>query len=201
MTQSWEEATKWEAEWHGNCVNSLGEEYKQIAYARRMGLKPFHNGKSPFNFNLNGASVLDIGGGPYSLLLKCENRGTCVVADPCDYPSWVNQRYIMAGITLAKVKGEDLDKVSPGHPFDEVWIYNCLQHTEDPEKIVQNARKLGKIVRLFEWIETGVADGHLHNLTEEKLNAWLGGTGKVERINENTAVGLCYFGIFIGRKE
>jgi len=195
MTQTWAEATKWEADWHGNCVNSLGEEYKQMAYARRMGLKAFHNGKSPFNFNLNGATVLDIGGGPYSLLLKCENVGRGVVADPCDYPEWVNMRYESAFITRLKVKGEDLDT---SLKFDEVWLYNCLQHTEDPELIVQNARKIGKIVRLFEWIDTGVADGHLHDLTEENLNKWLGGIGKVERMNENTAVGKCYYGIFVG---
>jgi len=195
MTQTWEEATKWEADWHGNCVNSLGEEYKQIAYAKRMGLKPFHNGKSPFNFNLGGVSVLDIGGGPYSLLLKCENISHATIVDPCHYPEWVNARYEAAGLIRYKARGEDL----PHHlKFDEVWIYNCLQHTEDPEKIVHNARKIGKIIRLFEWIETGVADGHLHNLTEAKLNAWLGGIGKVDRINENTAVGLCYYGIFLG---
>lgn len=198
--QTWEEATKWEADWHGNCVNSLGEEYKQIAYAKRMGLKPFHNGKSPFNFNLNGASVLDIGGGPYSLLLKCENVGNATVVDPCDYPSWVNARYDAAKIERLKIKGEDLTAFM--HlKYDEVWLYNCLQHTEDPERIIANARKIGKIIRIFEWIETGVAAGHLHNLTEANLNAWLGGIGKTEKINENTAVGLCYYGIFLGRAE
>lgn len=194
--QTWEEATKWEADWHGNCVNSLGEEYKQMAYARRMGLRAFHNGKSPFNFNLEGKSVMDIGGGPYSLLLKCENLSHATIVDPCDYPAWVNMRYEAAGITRMKMKAEDLVAFPP--EFDEVWIYNCLQHTEDPELIVANARKIGKIVRLFEWIDTGVADGHLHDLTEEKLNSWLGGVGKVERMNENTAVGKCYYGIFLG---
>jgi len=200
MTQTWEEATKWEAEWHGNCVNSLGEEYKQMAYARRMGLKAFHNGKSPFNFNLNGASVLDIGGGPYSLLLKCENFGVGTVVDPGDYPQWVAMRYGAAGINNLRIKAEELDTTIR---YDEVWLYNCLQHTENPELIIQNARKIGRIIRLFEWIETGVADGHLHNLTEANLNAWLGGIGKVENINEaeGTCRGLCYYGIFLGRKE
>ena len=196
--QTWAEATKWEADWHGNCVNSLGEEYKQMAYAKRMGLKAFHNGKSPFNFNLEGASVLDIGGGPYSLLLKCENAGISMVVDPCHYPQWVSMRYGSAGIHNLQIKAEDLDTTIR---YDEVWIYNCLQHTEDPEKIVKNARAIGKIIRLFEWIETGVADGHLHNLTEAKLNEWLGGTGKIENMNENTARGLCYYGIFIGRAK
>ena len=108
--KNWEEATKWEAKWHGDCISaSFGEEFKQLAYAKRMGLKTFHDGRSPFVFNLQGRSVLDIGGGSCSLLLKCLNRGVSVVVDPCDYPEWVNQRYIAAGITLAKIKAEDLD--------------------------------------------------------------------------------------------
>jgi len=196
--QTWKEASEWERKWHGDCANSLGEEYKQIAYAKRMGLKAFHDGRSPFNFDLHGATVMDIGGGPYSLLLKTTNSPRRVVVDPCQYPDWVDFRYAASEIDWLRMRGEDLDQLDR---FDEVWIYNCLQHTEDPERIIRNARAIGKLVRLFEWIETGVADGHLHNLTEEKLNSWLGGIGKVEKINENTAVGLCYYGIFVGRQS
>jgi len=69
----WQQAQEWEFGWWGNCVNTYGEETKQLLYAARMGLTAFHDGKSPFNFDLGGASVLDIGGGPSSLLLKCTN--------------------------------------------------------------------------------------------------------------------------------
>lgn len=190
----WEEATKWESGWWGNCCNTFGEEFKQFAYAVKMGLKTFHNGKSPYNFDLAGKSVLDIGGGPVSMLLKCVNvKGT--VADPCDYPEWTVQRYKVAGIEYIKVKGEDL---SLDKKYDEVWLYNVLQHTDDPALILKNARAVSKIIRIFEWAETGIADGHIHNLTKAKLDKWLGGEGKVEEINQNTARGLCYFGIFKG---
>lgn len=196
MTTTWTEDQEWERQWWSDCTRTLGEEWKQIAYAKRMGLASFHDGKSPFNFDLKGASVLDIGGGPCSILLKCVNvRG--VVADPCKYPDWVNARYEAAGLVRYKIKGEDL----PDHlRFDEIWLYNCLQHTEDPEKIIANARKIGKIVRLFEWIETGTAPGHPHNLTEAWLNEQLGGEGKVEEVNENTAVGKAFFGVFKGER-
>src|ERR1035438_2170242 len=190
----WGEATVWEKNWWGNCCNTFGEEFKQLAYADKMGLKSYHNGKSPFNFNLQGKTVLDIGGGPCSLLLKCINvSGT--VADPCDYPQWTIDRYNTAGIASIKIKGEDLSSTAT---YDEVWLYNVLQHTDDPSLILKNARAISKLIRIFEWVNTGVSDGHLHDLTKENLDLWLGGEGQVGYIEQNTAVGKCYFGIFLG---
>lgn len=201
MTTNWLEDQIWESSWWGSCVNTLGEEIKQLAYAKRMGLVSFHNGKSPFNFDLGGASVIDIGGGPCSLLLKCVNRGRSYVVDPCEYPKWVRDRYDAAGVSVLPIQGEWIGEeatILQLHPFDEAWIYNVLQHVEDPGKVIANARRTGKIVRLFEWVDTGTAPGHPNNLTEAWLNEQLGGEGKVEEINDHTAVGKCYFGVFKG---
>ena len=193
MHPEWAKATEWERQWWAHCANTFGEEFKQLLYARKMGLKTFHDGKSPFNFDLEGKSVVDIGGGPCSLLLKCRNvRG--VVVDPCRYPAWVYGRYIEAGIKINSIPAEQLEIQG----IDEAWIYNCLQHTQDPKEICRRARQAAKIIRVFEWIDTGTSEGHLHNLTEALLNEWLGGEGKVERVNENTAAGLAYYGIFRG---
>ncbi len=195
MKNEWEEATHWESEWWGTCANTFGEEFKQLAYAEKMGMVPFHNTKSPFNFDLKGKSVLDIGGGPCSLLLKCTNFSEAVVADPCDYPEWTETRYICSGIAVIKAKGEELPLDAK---YDEVWIYNVLQHTDDPALILKNARTVSKLIKIFEWIDCGTSEGHPHELTEAKLNEWLGGEGKTDFINKNTAYGKCYFGIFKG---
>lgn len=199
--RTWADESAWEAAWWGACVNTYGEESKQLAYARRMGLTPFHDGKSPFNFDMNNAKVLDIGGGPCSLLLKCVNvRGT--VVDPCAYPEWVVARYAEAGIAYLRIKAEGASEWAVLRTgFDEVWVYNVLQHTEDPAKILANARALGKIVRIFEWVDTGTAPGHPHNLTEAWLNEHLGGEGKVAEINDHTAVGKAYWGVFKGDRH
>lgn len=189
----WTDDQKFEAEWWGSCCNTLGEEEKQLVYARKMGLKLFHNGKSPYNIDMQGKSVLDIGGGPVSLLLKCENVVGLVV-DPCKFPDWVIERYVEAKITFQTGKGEDIGL----EDFDEVWIYNVLQHVDDPEKVVANALRAGKIVRVFEWIDNGVSIGHPHNLTEDLLNKWLGGVGKVEGLDLTNLKGRAYFGIFKG---
>lgn len=190
----WGKAQEWELEWHGRCVNSYNEERKQLEYARRMGLKLKPNEYTSIRFDLEGKSVLDIGSGPYSLLLKCDNvRG--VVVDPLldKFPRWVVQRYAAANISFKAIPGEEVDITG----FDEVWIYNVLQHVKNPKKVIQNAKKAGKIVRIFEWIETSINIGHLYSLTKKELDIWLGGYGKTEYVKENGLNGKCYYGVFV----
>ena len=152
-------------------------------------------GKFPV-YDLKGASVLDIGGGSTSLLLKCINFRRAVVIDPCDYPKWIEERYKLTSIAYHKMKAEILPKLARHEIFDECWIYNVLQHCDVPRKIIQNARKASKLIRIFEWIETGTNEGHIHDLTEKDLNKWLKGEGKVEQLNESGCVGQAYYGIF-----
>lgn len=198
---NWNEATDWEASWWSNCRNTFGEEYKQLVYAKKMGLTFYHDGKSPFNINLKDKIILDIGGGPCSLLLKCDNSVKGTITDPCTYPNWIEERYKLSNIQYYKIKAENiLDYEDLVLTYDEIWIYNVLQHVENPQLIIENAKTLAPLIRIFEWLDIGVTPGHLHNLTEEKMNYWLNGYGKVEHINENYAVGKAYYGIFLGRK-
>lgn len=189
---NWQEAQEWEKSWHGNCVNALGEQNKQILYAEKMGLRKFHNGKSPYNFAVPGLSIVDIGSGPTSLLLLCHGFTEAVALDPIDFPRWVKDRYKAAGIEFRQQKAEDFDETG----FDEAWLYNVLQHTQDPQKIIQNAQRAANLIRVFEWINTPVNIGHIHTLTEQNLNNWLNGYGKVENIGQQECFGKAYYGIF-----
>lgn len=194
---SWQDEQHFESDWWGNCVNTYWEETKQLVYAKKMGLQALmKEGKYPV-FDLHNISVLDIGGGPVSLLLKCINFNGMVV-DPCDYPEWIVKRYNELNINYVKSKGENIDLFKSPMLFDEAWIYNVLQHVDDPQKIIENAIKVSKIIRIFEWVDNGVSPGHPHDLKESKLNEWLGGIGKVEQLNESGCRGKAYFGIFKG---
>lgn len=195
----WNDEQHFESDWWGNCVNTFWEETKQLVYAKRMGLKVYSKlGKFPL-IDLQGKSVLDIGGGPVSMLLKCENLKRGVVIDPCNYPKWIDERYKEAYIVYKRMKGEDIGKdIESIIIYDEVWIYNVLQHVDDPRLIIENAKKISKIIRIFEWIDNGVSPGHPHDLKENLLNEWLGGNGKVEQLNEQGCHGKSYYGIFRG---
>jgi hypothetical protein len=137
---------------------------------------------------------MDVGGGPVSLLLKTEGFNYGAIIDPLPVPKWVEARYNSHGIAYTWQKAED---IVTGRSFDEAWMYNCLQHTEDPVKIAQNIRKTAKVIRVFEWINTEITKGHPHSFTAEQLDKMFGGEGKVEMLNgEHGCYGRCWYGIF-----
>jgi hypothetical protein len=190
----WKEAQEWEAKWWSDCRNTIWEEVKQMNLAPYLGLQVVPNEYTNYRIPMKGETILDIGGGPSSILLKMENiKGT--VIDPCDYPQWVADRYKTAGIEYLKEKAEDLDT---SRRYDEVLIYNCLQHTEFPKKIIDNAKKVGKLIRLFEWVNTRVNEGHPHAFTPEQLEEWLGGKGKVTKLSGGGLYGTSFSGVFLG---
>ena len=190
---SWDEAQNDEADWWGDCVNTFQEESKQRDYATRMGLvEESVNGKWPV-YRLGGANVLDMGGGPTSLLLKCIERGAqCSVVDPCPYPEWVARRYEGAGIRYYEALAEDF-MFGPG-TYTEVWIYNVLQHVEDPEAIIRNAWRFARTIRLFEWIGTKKDAMHLSAPTPQELSTWLHGGGTAEYMPAFHAT--AWYGVF-----
>lgn len=190
---SWDDDQEFERGWWGDCTNTYTEEGKQTVYARRMKIPILAGeGKWPC-YDLGGKSVLDVGGGPVSMLLKGINRGEeCAVLDPCEYPHWVSARYMEAEITYYRQPAEEM--VQGG--WDEVWIYNVLQHTQNPEEIIRRAKLAAPRLRIFEWIDTPASPGHPHTLTRVKLNSWIGGLGNVEVLNESNCVGTSYYGVF-----
>jgi len=174
----------YEVAFWNDCTDTGGEERKHFVYALLMGI----------TFDLEGGSVIDIGGGPVSMLLKCRNRGDCVVADPLigEFPGWVRERYRENLIEPWRIRGEDVDVTG----FDEAWIYNVLQHVDDPEQVCANARRAADLVRIFEWIDIPAYDGHPHELTQGSLDEWLGGNGMTVTLAEDGCFGRAFYGVF-----
>lgn len=170
-----------------NCVNTFDEEQKHYVYGPRMGLPLYY-----YDFNVNGASVLDVGGGPVSMLLKCYQLRRGKVIDPlaADWPDWVKARYTCVNIEMEPCMGEDMNESG----WDEVWVYNCLQHVRDPELVLLNCKKAGKLVRIFEWISPAY-DGHAHSLTQGFFEKILG-SGSVAEFSERGCSGKAFFGAF-----
>jgi hypothetical protein len=186
-----------EVDWWGDCCLTWSEELKQQSYMRRMGVIQVGLGEQWPVYQSSARSILDVGGGPVSPLLKMARLQRGVVVDPGDYPEWTRQRYAHCGISVVKSRAEDYLHETPNH-FDEAWCMNVLQHTVEPSLIIEGMRKVADRVRIFEWVNTPPSLGHPHTLTEASLNEWLDGVGTVEQIAENGANGLCYYGIFDG---
>jgi 2-polyprenyl-3-methyl-5-hydroxy-6-metoxy-1,4-benzoquinol methylase len=192
MTWTPEEDQAFERDWWQDCANTFGEEAKQLTYANKMGLVVVQDGTGHWPvYDMEGKSILDLGGGPVSMLLKCRNFDRAMVVDPCEYPDWIEERYAAHGVSYARMNAEDFP--GAGDDFDEAWFYNVLQHTENAAGIVEVARKYAKRVRCFEWIDTERTLGHPTVLTERDLNEWLDTRGNIEFLEgENGCYGMCY---------
>jgi 2-polyprenyl-3-methyl-5-hydroxy-6-metoxy-1,4-benzoquinol methylase len=190
----WLKAQQFEKAWWSSAKNTCGEESKQLVYGKKMGLDMRFNGFDKW-VDVHNQSICDIGGGVTSLLLKARNLAFGLVVEPMKLPSWAYMRYLDANINLLTQPAETvkLDGV-----FDEIWIYNVLQHTQDPKKIVENAKKHAKLIRMFEWLDTPPHDGHPQTLREDELNKWLGGNGRTEILDSDLWNGYnkAYYGVF-----
>lgn len=174
-----------------DCCNTFDEEQKQFVYAKFMAIPQIH-----YSLDVGGKRILDIGGGPASLLLKT-NLSKGKVVDPIEYPFWTRERYAVKGINVSVRRGEDFDPIDE-NAWDEVWIYNCLQHADDPGLIIENAKRYAKVLRIFEWVDIPPHPGHPHELTKASLDNWIKSEreGDTVILNESGCVGNAYFGAF-----
>lgn len=194
----WHDAQHDEKGWWDTCANTYWEETKQLVYARHMGIAFEEDERGPYFINLGTNNVLDIGGGPVSLLLKASKTSRRTVADPCDYPEWVGKRYEAQGVEYERLKGEEVDTLGE-NVYDEVWLYNCLQHVDDPARIIANAKhvlKPGGVFRVFEWINMPTNTAHPHSLTKQQLDEWIGQSGSTAHLSETGCFGEAYYGAF-----
>lgn len=183
----------------------LGEQLKQLTYAKYLKLDFIHDGSSPYVLDKTGLNIVDVGGGPVSLLLKTKAKSKIVV-DPCEFPQWVDDRYETNKIYRIHIEGEyflkDIINLGLEHQIDEVWMYNVLQHTEDPKKIFDNiyaVLKTGGTFRFLDWVDTPTNVAHPISLSYQELSEWLSNYGQPllkTNINENGAVGTIAYGVF-----
>lgn len=179
---------KFEVEYWGNCANTFDEDQKHYVYAKFMEIPRQH-----YSFDANNKRILDIGGGPSSMLLKCRNLREGKVCDPIDYPEWTKLRYAGHNISVNVQHGEEVDEEG----WDEVWIYNCLQHVDSVERIINNAKRAAPVLRIFEWINIPAHEGHPVELTKELLDSIIALPGSgTATLNESGCHGKAYYGVF-----
>lgn len=190
------EDDKFESDFWGSCTHTLEEELKHFVYARLMGLQWKGSGPKLDNYgwDVEGKSVVDLGGGPTSMLLRTLNLKRGVVVDPLKFPSWVKDRYEANKIQQIVAPAEELSGFR--HGLGEVWIYNVLQHVQDPAKIIANAKQIAPVLRIFEWIDLPVYPGHPHSLSKEKLEQWIGQPGQTCYLRESGCNGRAFYGVF-----
>jgi glycosyltransferase involved in cell wall biosynthesis/SAM-dependent methyltransferase len=159
----WEADQQWERDWWGlDWTPKWDDEIrKQGTYFRLMGF--------PDNGDFGDKTVLDVGCGPVSTLTRTKH-GFSRGVDPLAVSEATLKRYADAGIEFLNIKAEEMPV---DRQFDEVWMYNTLQHVQDPHEILRRmiaSTKSGTTMRIFEWIDLGICPGHPQNLTENMFD-------------------------------
>ena len=149
-----------EKNWWADC---LGKNVIQELFKQNLCMKYMQISEWP---DLRGKSVCDVGGGPWSILLRTFNVGRAVIVDPLLYPNYILRRYANLNIEYIQQVAEDASAFQDTI-FDEIWCYNCLQHVDDPQKVLQNIKEHCNLFRCFDWIFTPAHLGHPHTLTPQ----------------------------------
>lgn len=115
------------------------------------------------NQDLQGKRILDVGGGPNSILLRVINNGASVIVDPTKYTeniSGLSSIFNSKNILFVCSTLEDLPIQYAN--YDEVWCYNTIMHTENSTEFIESLKqrvKPGGIFRIMEPL-TSRNDGH-----------------------------------------
>lgn len=118
-------------------------------------------------------TVLDVAAGPLSLLLDYPARRATAL-DPLDFGSY-ETAYEQASIERVRTRAEEY---APGRQWDEVWMYNCLQHVWRPAIVLAHITHWARSrIRVFEWVEQPTSVVHLHTLHREEIAGVLWGNG------------------------
>lgn len=150
----WLTAQREEHKFHLHPENRPYERYKRARYAALMGI----------NWeNTEKRRILDVGAGPESLMLLYDVAPGSVALDPLPCTEEDKERYAAHGIQPVTSPAETWRW--NGALFDEVWTYNCLQHVMNPQRIMENMKRWGHRVRLFEWLDAQLDEQHLHRFT------------------------------------
>lgn len=115
---------------------------------------------------VDGRDVLDIGGGPCPIVAdQSLSLGTRVVVDPMD----VDETIDPTPPNVVRIK-KYAETLSLSVKFDEVWVYNVLQHVTSPSLVVETVqRHAAHTVRWFEWINTPLSVVHPHSIDKAFL--------------------------------
>lgn len=113
--------------------------------------------------------VLDIGGGPIPIVGRMPTSHAYVL-DPMDLP-W-NDQYNIYPVERVKACAEDILPEYADNTYDEIWMYNCLQHTRDPALIIHHLGRVASVLRIFEWTLVPTDEMHPHKLWPDMFRAY-----------------------------
>jgi hypothetical protein len=126
------------------------------------------------NPDLNQKSVVEIGPARIAGLLFCTNYSKSYIIEPTPYDG-IDHLYQNKNLKIIKEKAEICNFPN----VDEVWILNLMQHVQDPDKLIDIAKKKSKIIRFFEPIDLSTNNEHPYSFSEQDYKNYFGDCVKI----------------------
>lgn len=146
------------------------------------------------DFDLQGRSIIEIGPANFPALRYCNNIGASYIIEPT-----VTQ-HLKDCVEGRKISIIGLPAEEVNFPMvDEIWLFNILQHTINPDLIIEKCKKSAKAIRFFEPIEAGIDECHLHEFTLGYFRSHFGDWVyhyPAQRKNENFHQNQCAYGVY-----
>jgi len=117
-------------------------------------------------FDQYGKTITEVGCGPYPATSFVTDVQPVLVE-----PLWFAELEKLVGVIWLREPFEDADMIRS----DECWLFNCLQHVRDPERVVARAKEVAPVVRFFEPVNYPTCVYHPHTFTEDDFVRWFGG--------------------------
>lgn len=174
--ERWQEAQLAEAAWLANSQETA-EHYRRTYgnYFRYLAM----------SFDQEGKSIVEIGCSAYPALSYCENVR-------CDQEPHTNlidgspaSGIIIEPLISPKLKcivddqglywiRHSLEDMGLLPHADEVWLFNVMQHIQNPELFVSRCKQIAPVIRFFEPIDFGISDCHPHTYSIDDFIRWFG---------------------------
>lgn len=100
------------------------------------------------NPDLKNKSIIEIGPARVSSLFFCKNFSKAIVMEPTVYEE-NNFLYKKLNIELINKPAEEIEFPQ----VDEIWLMNILEHTINPNLIIDKCKKSCKVIKFFEPID------------------------------------------------
>lgn len=153
----------------------IGEKLYHIQEPVDMSYQHYMNTyKNYFNYlgidtDLSGKKIMEIGPGRISGLLFCRNYDLSYVIEPTDYDG-IDYLYEGKKIKIIKERLEDVELPK----VDEVWIFNLMQHVQDPDLLIKKCKENSKVIRFFEPIDLPTNNEHPFTFSKEDFVEYFG---------------------------
>lgn len=151
------------------------------------------------NPDLKGKSVIEIGPGRIAGLLFCSNFKLSYILEPTEYEG-VDHLYKRENLLVWKKTAEEIDLPR----VDEVWLFNLLQHVQDPDLLIEKCKQVAKVIRFFEPVDLPTNLEHPFTFSMDDFKGYFGDCVKEYAANqgiEGFHGARCAYGVYLTGRD